>query len=120
MVIFPFRVNSYDNGYHIIKPWQDDRIFLKYKPKGFTWYAYDIKLLSKTRARFTVYKIKDYFYGGIGEVDFEFECEVEERDTKSLIERYVMKLSREIEEGEEQKRRKSRVSEIYKSIMGEV
>ena len=117
MTIFTFTVRAYDTGKYIKNPWQANSTFAKYKPEGSSWYAYDVELLSKTRANFIVYDIACTVYGGIGRVSYEFSCDVDERDTSNFIEREVRRIAVRQENLEFESVRLARVLTIESEIM---
>jgi len=54
---FPFTVRN---------PWGFRDVFLDRKPKGLTFYEFDVVVRSKTSVTFVVYDMRDNFYGGRG------------------------------------------------------
>lgn len=118
--VFPFTVKSYDNGHYIETPWSHHKTFAKYKPQDLSWYAYDVEVLSKTRAKFTVYGMEDSFYGGIGDVKHKFECDVDEDDLEGFIKRRIKSMASRQEQDEFDARRLERVKEIMADISASV
>ena len=115
--MFPFTTESFDNGYYIVKPWHDNATFLKYKPKGLVWYAYDVEILSLTRAKFIVYDMADFCSGGIGDVKSEYECDIDPVDAVRLVQRQARKLAKQMEEEEFNLRRSMRRQEIEDELL---
>lgn len=118
--VFPFTVESRDTGHYIEHPWHYSKTFAKYKPKGLSWYAYDIEVLSKTRAKFTVYGMENFCYGGIGDVKHKFECDVDEGDLEEFIKRRIKSMAARQEQAEFDLRRSERVLEIMADISSSV
>lgn len=114
--VFPFTVKSRDTGHYIDHPWNYHKTFAKYKPEGLSWYAYDVKVLSKDRAKFTVYGMEDFCYGGIGDVKCKFECDVDEGDLEGFIKRRIKSMADRQEQDEFDASRTARVKEIMDDI----
>lgn len=114
--IFPFKVMSRDTGHYIRKPWSNVKTFLKYKPEDMRWYAYDIEVISENYARFIVYDMKDFCFGGIGMKTGEFECFVDREDLQPFINIEYRDLARTIEQREYDLAREKRVQQILREL----
>lgn len=117
MTIFPFTVYAKDTGHYIQQPFNSHSTFCKYKPRDLSWYAYDIEVLSQSRAKFTVYDMECFARGGIGDVVAEFECDVDAADVEKMIKNKVRKVAREMEDIEFEATRMKRVMEIEDKLM---
>jgi hypothetical protein len=115
--MFPFTVRARDNGHVVTQP-HCRNSFQKQKPKGKTWYAFDVTVHNRDRScTFTVYDMEDNFHGGIGKEICKFDGILDENEYIELRDTRIIQMARVQEEAEYQAKRQERVTEIQKQLL---
>ena len=91
--MFPFAIKAYETPNFTSSAYEFRTAFLQAKPEKLSWYAYDVCVLSPTMVEFTVYDMRDSFYGGKGEATAAFEARVGRDVTRKAIEREAERLA---------------------------
>lgn len=86
---FPFTLHAVETPHYTSSPHAFRDAFLKAKGELAGWYAYDVTVKSRTAVEFTVYDMRDNFYGGIGKQIARFATKVSAAVTADAVERRI-------------------------------
>lgn len=98
--IFPIKLYARDWPNYTQSPHHYRATFLKVKPKGASWFAYHVVILSRTQVEFIVHNIRDSCSGGIGEEIFRCKTEVPASLTEKDVERAILAAAQDRREQE--------------------
>ena len=104
-MIFPIENNAYETSNYTSSPYayRDAfrAAFLAANPKG-SFYAFSVKILSRTEVEFIAYDMRDNFSGGIGDEIWRGRAYVPPSLTETDVERAILRAARERLEDERQ------------------
>jgi hypothetical protein len=120
--IFPFKRYASDNGHFVSNPKLAEMIWQRVRPKGLTWYALDIELVSEDEATITVHSMRDSFHGGIGEVIHRQAVKIDDGEERRLADEYILYrctvLAQEELERRDQEEYRRRVENARREMFG--
>lgn len=90
---FPFTLAAYETPHFTRSPYDFRAAYLANRPKGESWYAYDVVVKSPTEVEFIVYDMRCNLSGGIGKEARRFKCTVAPEVTAPSIERRVQAMA---------------------------
>lgn len=105
---FPFTVRN---------PWGFRDVFIKHKPKGFTWYEFDVVVRSKTSVTFVVYDMRDNYWGGRGKEIKKIPAnKIPAKDIRPMIAAHLEGQAYDIQLERQEKREEIERREIVKEL----
>lgn len=113
--IFPFTVRSFDTGHFISKP-SCKKSMMMAKPDTVHWYAFDVEVISRSEAIFTIYDMEDFVYGGIGKNIGVYSGKLLPNEADSMIGVEVANVARRMEQQEFDAARSLRCIQIMKEL----
>ena len=93
--MFPFTIPAYENPHYTESAPDFRQAFLKAKPEGVSWYAYDVEVKSPTLVEFTTYGMRDMCHGGIGARGVSFDAVVTPEVTRDAMWWHARRLAEE-------------------------
>lgn len=92
--MFPIHIACYDTGYGWIQmARQYQKAWFSVQPRNFSWYCYDVTIISPTQIKLTIYDMADNFKGGIGKNLGHFWADVDASLTADDIQRHARELA---------------------------
>jgi hypothetical protein len=91
--MFPFTIPAYETPHYTESAHDFRQAFIKAKPEGVSWYAYDVEVKSPTLVEFTTWGMRCTARGGIGAKGISFEAVVTPDVTRDAMWRHARGLA---------------------------
>lgn len=82
---FPFTLHAYETPHFTSSPAGFREAWMRIRPEGMSWFAYDVVIQSPTLIEFVIYGMRDTYSGGKGAEKGRFETEVDASITNKAI-----------------------------------
>lgn len=95
-MVFPIELRAYETAHFTSSPYRYRDVFvaafLAERPKG-SYYAFDVTIHSRTEVSFTAYDMRDFCFGGIGDIIWRGSATVSQELTDEDVEQAIQRAA---------------------------